>query len=224
MAIRIFGLAIAVAVFAPLYPSGRALIGMVPRAARAERGPIDQGTDIVVVGGDQFSLLVRELSPDHSDADLPRFGEPDFDGKRTSSIAGGGDSRYTRPILSEDHLSSPSARFLSRAWSLVSCAGWACWLPKIAVRAMGMKFCGFRYTFDCLVVQPGVSRVLAGRCDGKFARVPVDPHYHGRHGCWSICLGSFRGTGIVFRRRSHLDHFGADIRSHAASDRVTAYH
>lgn len=86
----------------PLYPSGRALIGTVPMVARAERGPIDQGSDIVVVGGDQFSLLVREFSADHSDADLPRFGEPILTAKEEAALQAA-EIQETRRVHEEDH-------------------------------------------------------------------------------------------------------------------------
>lgn len=59
----------------PLYPSGRVLIDRAPMAARAETGPIEEGTEIVVVGGDRFSLVVRAFDPSHSYTSLPNFGE-----------------------------------------------------------------------------------------------------------------------------------------------------
>jgi len=60
----------------PLYPSGRVLIGRAPMAARAETGPIEEGAEIVVVGGDRFSLVVRAFDPSESTTSLPNFGEP----------------------------------------------------------------------------------------------------------------------------------------------------
>ena len=47
----------------PLYPSGRVLIRNAPMAARAEAGPIEEGAEIIVVGGDRFCLFVRQFDP-----------------------------------------------------------------------------------------------------------------------------------------------------------------
>jgi hypothetical protein len=60
----------------PLYPSGRVVIDRAPMAARAETGPIEEGTEIIVVGGDRFSLVVRPFDPSNSTTTLPNFGEP----------------------------------------------------------------------------------------------------------------------------------------------------
>lgn len=57
-----------------LYPSGRVVVGRAPMAARAESGPIEAGTEVVVVGGDRFCLIVRPLSTSESIELLPGFG------------------------------------------------------------------------------------------------------------------------------------------------------
>jgi hypothetical protein len=59
----------------PLYPSGRVVINRAPMAARAETGPIEEGAEIVVVGGDRFSLVVQAFDPSYSYTTLPNFGE-----------------------------------------------------------------------------------------------------------------------------------------------------
>ena len=70
----------------PLYPSGRVLIDRAPMAARAETGPIEEGTEIVVVGGDRFSLVVRAFDPSVSNTLLPNFGEPILTAKEDAAF------------------------------------------------------------------------------------------------------------------------------------------
>ncbi len=70
----------------PLYPSGRVLIDRAPMAARAERGPIEEGTEIVVVGGDRFSLVVRAFDPTVSNLSLPNFGKPILTAKEDAAF------------------------------------------------------------------------------------------------------------------------------------------
>ena len=70
----------------PLYPSGRVVIDRAPMAARAERGPIEEGDEIIVVGGDRFSLIVRAFDPSDSNALLPNFGEPILTAKEEAAF------------------------------------------------------------------------------------------------------------------------------------------
>ena len=70
----------------PLYPSGRVVIDRAPMAARAETGPIEEGTEIVVVGGDRFSLVVRPFNPSDSVTSLPKFGEPILTAKEEAAF------------------------------------------------------------------------------------------------------------------------------------------
>ena len=86
----------------PLYPSGRVVIDRAPMAARAERGPIEEGTEIVVVGGDRFSLLVRAFDPSVPNALLPNFGEPILTAKEDAAFQAELHNQ-TRQQQEEDH-------------------------------------------------------------------------------------------------------------------------
>jgi hypothetical protein len=71
----------------PLYPSGRVLIGNAPIAARSVAGPIEAGAEIVVVGGDRFSLHVRQYEPSQVLTSLARFGEPILTAKEEAATS-----------------------------------------------------------------------------------------------------------------------------------------
>ena len=86
----------------PLYPSGRVVIDRAPMAARAERGPIEEGTEIVVVGGDRFCLLVRAFDPSVPNALLPNFGEPILTAKEDAAFQAELHNQ-TRQQQEEDH-------------------------------------------------------------------------------------------------------------------------
>jgi hypothetical protein len=58
-----------------LYPSGRVIIDGAPMAARAEKGPIEAGTEIVVVGSDRFCLIVRAFDSANTTISLPNHGQ-----------------------------------------------------------------------------------------------------------------------------------------------------
>jgi hypothetical protein len=65
----------------PLYPSGRVSINRAPIPALAENGPIEEGTEIVVVGGDRFSLIVRAYDSSQPVNSIKDFGREILIGK-----------------------------------------------------------------------------------------------------------------------------------------------
>ena len=69
----------------PLYPSGRVLIDRAPMAARAEREPIEEGTRVIVVGGDRFCLIVRPFDPAVPIDSLPNWGQQILMGKEDAA-------------------------------------------------------------------------------------------------------------------------------------------
>ena len=69
-----------------LYPSGRVVIDRAPMAARAEKGPIEAGTEFVVVGGDRFKLIVRPLDPSLQVTTLPGYGNAILNGKEEAAV------------------------------------------------------------------------------------------------------------------------------------------
>ena len=70
----------------PLYPSGRVLIERAPIPARSVGGPIEQGTEIVVVGGDRFSLFVQAYDSSQPVTSLSDFGREILMGREDATF------------------------------------------------------------------------------------------------------------------------------------------
>ncbi len=62
----------------PLYLTGAVRIGGVRLTARSDRGPVERGTAVIVVGDDPQGLVVRPLEPGHEAQQLPDHGRPVF--------------------------------------------------------------------------------------------------------------------------------------------------
>ncbi len=69
----------------PLYPSGRVLIGKVPFPARAVGKSIEAASDVTVIGGDRFCLLVQAFDATQPVTSLPRFGADVLVGKELAA-------------------------------------------------------------------------------------------------------------------------------------------
>ena len=65
----------------PLYPSGRVLIGNAPYPARAVGKSIEAASDVTVIGGDRFCLLVQAVDATQPVTSLAGFGEEVLVGK-----------------------------------------------------------------------------------------------------------------------------------------------
>ena len=68
-----------------LYPSGRVLIGNVPYPARAVGKSIEAASEVTVIGGDRFCLLVQPVNATQPVASLPRFGAEVLVGKQLAA-------------------------------------------------------------------------------------------------------------------------------------------
>ena len=86
----------------PLYPSGRVLIDNAPMAARAEAGPIEEGAEIIVVGGDRFCLFVRQFDPSQLMQPLTNSGQPILSGKEEAAAQAAA-SKKDREQQAEEH-------------------------------------------------------------------------------------------------------------------------
>lgn len=62
----------------PLYLTGAIRIGGVRLTARSDRGPIERGIAVIVVGDDPQGLVVRPLEPGHDTQQFPDHGRPVF--------------------------------------------------------------------------------------------------------------------------------------------------
>src|SRR5262245_33747739 len=62
----------------PLYLTGAVRIGGVRLTARSDRGPIERGIAVIVVGDDPQGLVVRPLEPSHDTQPFPDHGRPVF--------------------------------------------------------------------------------------------------------------------------------------------------
>lgn len=69
----------------PLYPSGRVLIGNAPYPARSMGKSIEAGSDVTVVGGDRFCLLVQTVDASQPVELLPQFGDVVLIGKELAA-------------------------------------------------------------------------------------------------------------------------------------------
>ena len=69
----------------PLYPSGRVLIGNVPYPARAVGKSIEAASEVTVIGGDRFCLLVQAVNATQPVTSLPGFDAEVLVGKQLAA-------------------------------------------------------------------------------------------------------------------------------------------